>query len=367
MSSATSPPGSHTRLDAGYLENMFQGAGLAIIACNPEGRIVAWNPAADRLHRGSGACVEGGPVIALLPERDRATAEEHFRRCVATLEPMEFRSRLGGTEDDPIEYAVYCTPVVEEGVLRGVAVWFRDITQRVKLQRALKKSERLNSLGALSGAVAHHYNNLLCSVSAAVELALNQQSVQGMRRALQRAGDALARATAITRQLLLFARADHRTTDMADLTETVLFFFDEWEQRLAERGIKLVLDWQTIPTVPVRREQMMMLLNNLVQNAIDVMPGGGTLMVHLARRDERSVLLSLADTGGGISRADMDHLFEPFQSTKADLGCGVAGKAGLGLAVVHGLVNEMHGSISAANVPGRGARFDVVLPIEPQE
>ncbi|MGE0479923.1 MAG: nitrogen regulation protein NR(II) [Phycisphaerae bacterium] len=355
----------HGRLDPAFLDGMFQGAGLAVIACNPEARIAAWNPAATQLFGASEALREGGVATDLLPEPDRITGETHFRRCVQALEPSEFRVRLGGTDDDPIEYAVYVTPVIDpdEG-LRGVAIWFRDISARVRLQRQVRKHERLHVLGSLSGAVAHHYNNMLCSIATSIEYASNMNTMAAMRRALRRATDSLTRAASITQQLLAFAQADHRDRDMADLTETVLYFCDEHEERLNQHRIRVQLDWHRIPVCPVPRQPLLIILHNVVENAIDAMPNGGTLAISLVRRDTHSILLQIADTGGGISTADMEHIFEPFHSSKANLGCGERGKAGLGLAVVHGLVHEMHGSISASNVPGRGARFDIVLPID---
>jgi signal transduction histidine kinase len=84
----------------------------------------------------------------------------------------------------------------------------------------------------------------------------------------------------------------------------------------------------------------------------------------LSRRDEVSVRLSIEDTGAGVQPAHLEHLFEPFFTTKGELGEGAGRNAGMGLAVVHGLVGEMNGAINGSNVPGRGARFDIVLPIK---
>jgi signal transduction histidine kinase len=123
------------------------------------------------------------------------------------------------------------------------------------------------------------------------------------------------------------------------------------------------VDWQVVPVFPIRRDQLLIVLGNLVENALEAMPGGGVLTITLARRDESSVSLSLMDSGGGIDPKHMERVFEPFFTTKGALGQGSGHNAGMGLAVVHGLVGEMHGTISASNVPGRGARFDIVLPI----
>jgi signal transduction histidine kinase len=248
-----------------------------------------------------------------------------------------------------------------------VAVWFRDISARVRLQRALRKQERLASLGGMSGAVAHHYNNLIQGISCNIDYAKRQRTLASMLRALEQAGEPLSRAAEITQQLLIFAQADHRWNDTADLTETFLQFGDEQEKRLAQKNIRLNLDWQKIPITPIYRDHLLIILANLTKNAIEAMPEGGTLSMTLARRDEHSVLLTVTDTGRGIGPETMERIFEPFCTSKSELTGGQGRNTGLGLAVAHGLVAEMHGTIHADNVPGRGARFDIVLPLETQD
>jgi two-component system NtrC family sensor kinase len=95
------------------------------------------------------------------------------------------------------------------------------------------------------------------------------------------------------------------------------------------------------------------------------MPKGGLLSAGLRRRDEDSVIFSVADSGPGISPDQMERLFEPFFTTKGALGAGETRQAGMGLAVAHGLIAEMHGTISVTNVSTGGARFDIVLPLNP--
>lgn len=363
LPSVTSPLAVSGRLDPAYLESLFLSAGLAIIACQSDGEIVAGNPAALRLFRAGGRPLSG-PVSDLFPSDDRASVEEILETVRSTLTPVEFRTRLGGSEADPLEFAVWFTPVLEaDGNLRGISLWFRDITERMRLRRTLKERERLASLGTLARGIAHHYNNLLCCIATSVEYAINMNTTTAMRRALQRTADAVARAAHITRQLLTFAQADHQEGDLADLTEMVLLFCDQNEHRLAQLHIRLVLDWQLVPIIPVRRDQMLVILNNVVDNAVEAMPSGGTLTITLARRDENSVCLSITDTGPGIDPRFMERIFEPFFTTKGELGCGTGRNAGMGLAVVHGLVGELRGTISACNVPGSGARFDIIIPI----
>lgn len=364
VSAATSPPRA-IRLDAAFFERLFEGSGLAVFACDPDGRIRGWNSLGQVL-LGPTRCAAGDLHIRdVLPVEDRAVMDEHIRECITTLQSVEFRSRMT-RDDQPVDYAVWISPIHDEVAgLQGVSVWFHDITDRMRLRRSLRKNERLNSLGEMSGAVAHHYSNLLCSIATSLEFALNLNSVAAMRRGLQRTAEAVGRATHLTQQLLAFAKADYRRTDMADLTEVILIFCDDEEARLTSLGVRLDVQREPIPTIPVPREAFQVILKNLTDNAIDAMPDGGVLRLDLQRLDEHHVRLSVIDSGPGIPADRMERLFEPFYTTKGELCSGGSRKSGMGLAVAYGLISELHGTIGAANTPEGGARFDITLPIEP--
>lgn len=363
MSASVSPNApAPVRLDGEFLERLFEGAGLAIFACDLQGRILGWNSPGEHLFSDRRACQEGGLLRTLVPENDRATFDESLRLVTKSLEPTEFRTSLN-VEGEPADFAVWITPILEnDGSLQCVSVWFHDITARVQYRRSIRKRERLSTLGMLSGCVAHHYNNLLCGIATSLEYALNMNTMSAMRRALQRTADAVSRATALTHQLLAFAQADYRAADMSDLTELVLYFLDENEDRLRRLGIELRVDWEPVPFCAVPREQFNIILNNLVANACEAMPTGGVLTVSIKPRDT-AIALAICDSGPGIAPEHMERLFEPFFTTKGELASGPSRRAGMGLAVVHGLVSEMNGSISAANNAGGGARFEILIPV----
>lgn len=363
--SIAKPRGPLGRLEPAFFERLFGGAGLAIFVCDGEGHILAGNARGEGLLRAVGGAGGGSSIHELVPEADRGALRESLKTCRESLDSIEFRTRIDAANRNTTEYAVWISPILtDEGRLEGLSVWFHDITERLRVRRDLRKAERLTSLGSMSGAVAHHYNNLLCSIATSLEYALNMNTMPAMRRALARTSEAVARATALTQQLLAFAQADHRALDEADLTETVLEFLDGNEARILEHGVRLTFDWQTIPILPVPREHVLIILRNLTENALEAMPNGGTLTISLGRRDERTVHITVTDTGVGIQPDQMEHLFEPFYTTRGELNCGQGRKAGMGLAVVHGLVSEIHGSVTAANSAGKGARFDVVLPLK---
>ncbi len=349
-------------LEATYFRRLFEDAGLAVCTCDPDGRLVAWNTLAEMLFCEQGLTPGALNVECILPERDRPTFRDRLAEVVRTRESTEFRTRL----ERPCgvrEYALWLTPVRDDrGHLEHVTLWFHDITARIQLRRSIRSRERLTTLGALSGSIVHHYSNLLCSIATSVEYALNMNTLSATRRALTRAMEALQRATELTHQLLAFAQADRRADDMADLTETVLYFFDQQEPALQKRGIELDLQWQRVPSLPMPRGPVLSMLEHLVRNAAEAMPHGGTLRVRLGMDSRGRVSLCVTDTGPGIPPEHLDRIFEPFFTTKQGPG-DARRQVGMGLAVVYGLVNEMHGSITARNEPSGGACFEVVFPL----
>lgn len=352
------------QLDPAFYQRLFADAGLPIFTCDVRGNVVACNPLGEGLLRECGFTSRSN-LRDLLPVEHHADLEHNLGTLIETGEPVEFRARLSLGQAEAAQYAVWFTPIHDnQDCVECIAVWFHDITARLQLRRGMRKRERLTTLGVLAGSVAHHYNNLLCSIATSLEFALNMNTMSAMRRVLRRTADAVGRATQLTQQLLAFAQADHRMRDLADLTETLLRYFDQHESDLAARGIKIDLQWERIPFVPLPRDQLSIVIDNLVRNAVEAMPEGGVLRAGLRRRDEHSVTFWIADSGPGLSPAQMERLFEPFFTTKGELGAGETHQAGMGLAVAHGLISEMHGTISVTNVPAGGARFDIVLPLQ---
>ncbi len=349
-------------LDAEFFARLFEGAGLAIFACDETGIAYRRNPEAEQLFAEFGMSgVAQREVRTLLPETDRAAFDEQLKSVLESGAPGEFRSTIERRNRGPVEYAVWLTPMrTADGA--GVAIWLHDLSARLQVRRSNRKRERLTMLGVMSGAVAHHYNNFLCGIATTLEIARTMTTASAMRRALDRTAEAIQRATQLTQQLLAFAQADYRLRDEADLTEVLLQFLDEVEPRLNSLAITIDLNWRMVPIHAIRREHLRIVLQNLVSNAEEAMPGGGTVTVTLEPVEKGGIRLEVRDSGPGIPDANMERLFEPFFTTKVDLTARrQRPAAGMGLAVVYGLVGEMQGSISATNKPTGGAAFEILF------
>ena len=253
----------------------------------------------------------------------------------------------------------------------------RDISERQRLESQLQQAHKMDAIGRLAGGVAHDFNNLLMVISAYAELMAESLAAEHpLRHNVTEITRAAGRAADLTRQLLAFGRKQMQVLRVLDLN-SVIQDISRMLPRLIGEDIELVIvpseGLGKVKADPVQIEQIMM---NLAANARDAMPRGGKLTLETSnmRLDENYqqshtmvpagdyVLLAVTDTGQGIAREHLNHIFEPFYTTKTE-GKGT----GLGLATVYGIVKQSGGFIWAYSEPGLGATFKIYLPRVQQE
>ena len=247
-----------------------------------------------------------------------------------------------------------------------------DLKARQQLERKLLRAQRLEAIGRLAGGIAHDFNNLLSVIIGFSDLALAQLEPDSAVRAdmdqVRRAAD---RAAVLTRQLLGFSRRDMiqpRVTDLNSLVSSLTSML----RRLIGEDIELRMELPSgLSRVVTDAGSMEQVIMNLVVNARDAMPDGGTLTIQTAEAEVtpesagappgiapgKYVMLIVRDTGVGMDRKIQEHVFEPFYTTK-EVGKGT----GLGLSTVYGIVKQSAGDIWFVSEPGRGTTFTIYLP-----
>ncbi|MBV8901985.1 MAG: PAS domain S-box protein [Verrucomicrobia bacterium] len=249
-----------------------------------------------------------------------------------------------------------------------LAINSRDVTARKQLEAQLHQAQKMEAFGQLAGGVAHDFNNLLSVIFGhAALLAPALATKESQAQSLAEIRGAAERAAALTRQLLAFSRQQVLEPKVVDLN-AILVEAKAMLRRLIGEDVRLVTQLEPrLRPVKVDPGQIAQVIVNLAVNARDAMPRGGTLTLETRNvdggtpetgvRPGRHVLLTVTDTGCGMSPEVQARAFEPFFTTKGE-GKGT----GLGLAVVHGIIQQSGGRIWLESRPGAGTRFQIYLP-----
>lgn len=343
----------------------FLVAALSILFCRPDLGLmsVLTNP-----YPGGWLARRLLPVAALVP---------------AGLGAVCIHSRLFSSD---VRLNIACL-VVSQMVLFMALVWVlafvlnRAEAEKASAQDALARSEKLllqsqkmEAIGLLAGGVAHDFNNLLAVINGYSDLLLERHDLpESDRCSLEQIKQAGGSAASLTRQLLMLSRQQVVEPVVLNINQTV-GNLDKMLRRLIKENIQFsfVLDSQ-LDRVKADPGQIEQIILNLVVNARDAMPSGGTLRIQTKNVEKpaaqagpgaspsRFVLLEVTDTGTGMDQQTQAHIFEPFFTTKA-----VGKGTGLGLATVYGIVKQSNGHIEVQSSPGRGSSFQIFLPAEAQ-
>src|SRR3954447_3430553 len=345
----------------------------AIFMLDPDGRVGNWNLGAHRL-MGYGDDIVGTSYTIFHTEEDCAAGAPAHALVEAE---REGKSAIEGwrVRKDGSRFWAEATIVAvrnESGAIAGFAKIVRDVSERRRAQDALDRarealmmSQKMETIGQLTGGVAHDFNNLLAAVLGSLEL-LKRRLPPGdakVQRLVDNATLGAQRGASLTQRMLAFARKQDLRPAVVDIHKLVhgmasLLKF--------EAGIRVeTLFPMDLPKVRVDANQLELAVLNLAVNARDAMPGGG--LITIAAREERGhgglrtsdyVALSVSDTGCGMDDETLRHAQEPFFTTK-----GVGKGTGLGLSMVHGLAEQSGGKLALRSLPGEGTTAEIWLPM----
>jgi PAS domain S-box-containing protein len=352
---------------------IFDSALQFMALLKPDGTVVEVNETALSWSRITPDEIVDRPFWLAAPMRGnpelQAAVEAGIRRAAAG-ETVRQEHEMRGAGDLRATVDFSLKPVLGEW---GEAVWLvaegRDLTELKEAQEALRQSQKLESMGQLTGGVAHDINNLLTPITGALDL-LQRRGLGGEREgrlingALQSAG----RAKLLVQRLLAFARRQPLQPVAIDVGK-VVEGMRELVASTTGPQIELVTSIaHDLPPAWADANQLEMAILNLAVNARDAMPEGGTLRIS-ARLEQiggadphnlpsgRYVSLSIEDTGTGMDEATLKRAVEPFFSTK-----GVGKGTGLGLSMVHGLAAQLQGSLDISSTRGLGTTIQLRLP-----
>lgn len=296
--------------------------------------------------------------------------------------------RILGLQNSPLYLTMNVSPLLIDGHTPGVLITSDDVTKRVQLEEALKQytveledrvdrgtatakkleqqvlhSEKLAALGRLAAGVAHEIGNPLTSISTFAQLLREMTTDEFSRNSLDIINNHIQRITDIVRRMSTFARADTlniKPVQLNDILNSTLDLMRLDKRMKSSIEIAVALD-ADLPTTMIDEGQMSQVFINIIINALDAMPDGGTLSIAtrtgLDDQERESIMVSFADNGIGISHQEIEKIFDPFYTTKE------AGKGtGLGLSLSYNIVKQFKGDIKVESEPGKGTTFTILLP-----
>jgi two-component system NtrC family sensor kinase len=259
------------------------------------------------------------------------------------------------------DFEAHAYPYVLEGRGTNAAVmYYRDVTEERRLQQEAIQQEKMAAIGLLAGGIAHEINNPLGGILAFTQLLMRDaKDNDALLRDLKEIECAAVRCKKIVSDLLDYSRVSKEKEkcllDVNSLLEKVLPFISGDIKSL---NIELVFDKaKKIPQILGNPDRIQQIFLNLLTNACHAMPKGGVLTLKTAADDNKGVVVSVSDTGIGISRDDLNKIFEPFYTTKE-----ASKGTGLGLSIAYRIVKEHNGTIDVESELGQGTKFTVCFP-----
>jgi PAS domain S-box-containing protein len=346
----------------------------AMIVINEQGVITSFSPAAEKLFRYQANEVCGQNVRMLMPNPDRESHDRYLSHYLETGQRriIGYGRVVTGQRKDkttfPMELAV------GEAVSGGKRIFtgfIRDLTSRHKIEEELRQSQKMEAVGQLTGGLAHDFNNLLTVITGNLEMVEARLTDAKLRALIREAQDAAEDGAKLTGQLLAFGRRQPLNPKHVDIGQHIGGFSDLLRRTLGETIEFRLITSGTDNFALADVSQLQNAVLNLVINARDAMPKGGRLTIEISGveldsdyaqmylnvRTGKYILISVTDTGIGMTPEVKEKAFEPFFTTK-----GFGAGTGLGLSMVYGFVKQSGGHLQLYSEPGQGTSIRVFLP-----
>ncbi len=344
-----------------HLASVFESASDMILTTDTSGRIVSWNPAAEKISGYTFEEVRNRFFYEYFGKDFRKTIKSVFSKIKLEKKFQMHEWDFAAKNGEYVHVAWVCSTMKDERAQPvGIVVVGRDQTERRKLESQLLQSQKFSALGVMAGGIAHEIRNPLAICSSGAQFLLDEDITPRFRReCAQKIHTGINRASVIIENLLRFARpaatARVEQINLTALIQEAWMFVDnqariqkiECMKQFGKRSIRIIGNSGLLQQAFI----------NLFLNGIQAMPDGGILTLS-AKTKGPEVLIHIADTGKGITPEDIDKIFDPFYTT-SPVGQGT----GLGLSICYSIVEQHSGAIEVASVVGRGSTFTVRLPL----
>jgi len=358
----------------GRYRSLVETAFDVIWEVDSEGRFTYISPRVEEFLGYTAEELTGRTIFEHMSDKEAERIREVFHEIIISRKPFPaLESIIRHKDGRSVIIEAAGAPILGPNAeLKGVRGTGRDITERKSLEEQLRQAQKMESIGRLAGGVAHDFNNILMIQMGYCEMMKNRlRSDDPLAEDLAQIEACVEKASSLTRQLLAFSRRQILQPVVYNLNELAIRL-ERMLGRLLGEDLILEMSLASSPAmVKTDPGQMEQVLVNLAVNARDAMPNGGKLTIeistveleqeyagsHVGVSPGRYVMLAVSDTGSGMDEETMNHIFEPFYTTKGD-----SKGTGLGLSTVYGIVRQSGGSIWVYSEPGHGSTFKIYIP-----
>jgi PAS domain S-box-containing protein len=355
-------------------EALFESIPDATVLADPQRRIIAINRAFTEIFGYTLDEIVGKPTSVFYESEEEFLRQGRLRYNLSSEKATEpyvvtYKRKDGILFPGETVGTKVFTP---DGTLLGFFGLMRDITDKLRQEEAHRQTQKMEAIGTLSSGVAHEYNNLLAIISGNIDLVQHKQKTGiDPEEHIENIKETVSRAKSIVAQILTFSRQEKQKLTTVDLSVVVADAL-KFLRATMPASVEIIKADDGSVFVNADTTQLHQVLINLSNNAVHAMDEKGRLTIHLGKVALTSsdlparlegqpgfyATLSVSDTGCGIKKEDMRRIFDPFFTTK-NIGVGT----GLGLSVVHGIVEQHDGFITVDSAPGQGTTFTIFLPV----
>jgi two-component system, NtrC family, sensor kinase len=340
-----------------YSENIIESLTVGVAVIDENGLVIGWNRVLERILSLKKQEALGQSLQLILgPDNVQALFPTDSQSDFRLLSEISLEMRNGAKRI----FDIAKTPLFDNSMVPyGTVIVFEDITEKIQLQHQLVTSEKLASIGLLSAGVAHEINTPLTGISSYVQMLQKKLTDRHYSQILEKIEVQTDRVSRIVKNLLNFARnpsesAFHKVNVVENLQEIISLI----DYKLNAMDIRLEMTAAPVKPIWAQGGRLQQVFINIILNALDAMPGGGTLGIDVTAED-RDVVVGISDTGTGIKPQHLPHIFDPFFTTK-----GIGKGTGLGLSISYAIIKEHGGHISVSSEAGRGTRFSIRIPAD---
>jgi len=303
-------------------------------------------------------------LMYIQKEDERLRAEQNYKRVLKGERFVKIQQY--GQSNSRLWYELLFNPIYDNsGYVVGFTVFVIDITEHKRMEEALLKSEKLKSIGTLAAGISHEFNNILAVISGTIQLLnVTHKDDEGLKKSLSTMKMAVDDGALISRKMLKFTKTDNDAEgfvsfDIRDLImQSIDFTSPRWKNEAQTNGIdyQIYLDgMKSVSSIMCNSSELREVFINIINNALDAMPDGGTLSFS-TWRGENTVFVCISDTGDGMSEETKRNIFDPFYTTKMAVGTG------LGMSLSYGIITRHGGTIEVESEEGKGTKFTLQFP-----